>query len=179
MHTTFHPCTRECPLPRSFFCSYRASTLGVAAALCAGAGTPAPKLDRGETRAAVACVLGAERADHARSALDRDRRLALAAQRHARDMAERGFFAHVSPGGRSVLDRLRRTGYVGDTSVVVGEILARGNGRRATATSWGAAWMASPPHRAIVLDPRFADLGVGVARRGRSTFVAVTFGHRG
>jgi uncharacterized protein YkwD len=164
--------------------SFRASTIGVVAALCAGADTPAPLLDRAEMRAAVACLLGAERAERLRGPLQADPRLERGAQRHARDMVERRFFSHVSPGGSSLLDRLRRTGYVGGSAVVVGEVLARGRGTGSTPAAFHDAWMASPGHRAVLLDGRFEHVGVGVApartgRDRRGVTVAVTFGRRG
>jgi uncharacterized protein YkwD len=165
------------------FTSYRASTVGVVAALCAGSGTPAPMLDRAETREAVQCLLGAERAERMRAPLTVDRRLQRAAQSHARDMVTRGFFAHVSPGGSGILERLRRTGYVGGGASVVGEVLARGRGGGSTPAAIRDAWMGSPAHRDVILDGRFANVGVGVAPAMAGTdpggvTVAVTFGRR-
>jgi uncharacterized protein YkwD len=156
----------------------------VAAALCGGADQPATSLDRAEMRAAVACVLGAERADSSRRALQPDARLERGAQRHARDMAERGYFSHVTPGGAGVIERLRRAGYVGNGAAVVGEVLARGRGTGSSPLAIRDAWMASRGHRDVILDPRFQDVGIGVApamagRDRRGVTVAVTFGRRG
>ncbi len=158
----------------------KTSTLGVVAALCPGAAVPAADLARTDVREAIACVLGAERAERDRPTLRADDRLERAAQRHAADMARRGYFSHVSPGGESVLDRIRRTGWAGRASVRVGEILARGSGRGASAAAFRDAWMASAGHREIVLDRRYEQVGVGVAADGerRRTIVAVTFGRR-
>jgi uncharacterized protein YkwD len=156
----------------------------VAAALCGGADQPSAMLDRAEMRAAVSCLLGAERAQRSRSSLSPDARLERGAQRHARDMAQRGYFSHVTPGGAGVLDRLRRVGYVGNGAVLVGEVLARGRGGGSTPLAIRDAWLASRGHRDLILDPRFEEIGIGVApsMAGRDVggvTVAVTFGRRG
>jgi uncharacterized protein YkwD len=155
----------------------------VAAALCGGADKPATALDRAEMRAAVACVLGAERAEHQRRPLQPDARLERGAQRHARDMADRGYFSHVTPGGAGVIERLRRAGYVGDGAAVVGEVLARGRGAGSSPLAIRDAWLASRGHRDVILEPRFEQMGIGVAptMAGRGVpgvTVAVTFGRR-
>ena len=77
-------------------------------------GQPDPR----RTRACVRC------------AADRD--LGEAARRHAADMVRRGYFSHVSPGGRDMGDRLRRAGYGNGDSWRAGENLAwaRASGRR-------------------------------------------------
>jgi len=38
--------------------------------------------------------------------------LELSGQRHAKDMAERGYFSHYTPEGLSYVDRIRRSGYL-------------------------------------------------------------------
>jgi uncharacterized protein YkwD len=156
----------------------------LAAAACGGADQPASNLDRAEMRAAVACLLGAERAERSRSPLAADARLDRAAQRHARDMADRGYFSHVTPGGLSVIDRLRRSGYVGNGAALVGEVLARGRGAGSSPLAIRDAWLASRGHRDVMLDPRFEEMGIGVAptmagRGVAGVTVAVTFGRRG
>lgn len=82
-----------------------------------------------------------------------DDRLALAAQRHAGDMARRNYFEHVSPRGQSPMDRAREAGFPGD----VGENLAAGY---ATAQDVVHAWMGSPGHRANIVQCRFTLIGV-------------------
>jgi uncharacterized protein YkwD len=107
------------------------------------------------------CLINRERARHGRAALGADGRLARAASRHAADMARRGYFSHVSPGGSSPLRRARAAGWHGG----VGEAIAWGCGVRGTPRSTIRAWMASPPHRAIMLSPARAA-GIGFRRAG-------------
>ena len=75
-------------------------------------------------------------------------------------MVARGFFDHVSPDGGTLSDRVRRTGYGGRT---LGEDIGWGTYDLGTPSAIVAAWMKSPPHRAIILGGRFREIGVGVA----------------
>jgi uncharacterized protein YkwD len=134
---------------------------------------------------AIACLVDDERRRHGRAPLGDDRRLALAAQRHADDMVERSYFSHVSPGGDTVLDRLRRAGY-GRRGVRLryGETLAWGTRRSSTARSIVRRWMQSPGHRALLLDGTLREVGVGTARgtpvaRPAGVTVAAAFGRIG
>jgi uncharacterized protein YkwD len=83
-----------------------------------------------------------------------DERLRTAARGHSRDMARRGFCAHENPDGASPADRIRAAGYPHPG----GENVARG---QETAAIVMDAWMNSPGHRANLLNPQFATLGVG------------------
>jgi uncharacterized protein YkwD len=79
-------------------------------------------------------------------------------------MVARHYFAHTSLGGATLVDRIRRTGYLpsrGQWSA--GELLSWASGEKATPRAIVDAWMASPGHRRTLLDPRFSDIGVGVA----------------
>lgn len=96
--------------------------------------------------------------------LDPDPRLALAAQRHARDMVRRGFFSHVTPEGGGMTTRVRAAGYLRTPAGwALGEVLAWGAGSCSTPAAVVAAWMASPSHRRVLLGRRYRELGVGVA----------------
>lgn len=111
-----------------------------------------PRTDRVER--AVVDALKRERAAHGLGALHPRRALARVADRHSRHMARSGVLHH---GAWS--QRLRRVarGRSGETIAVVG-----GEGR-ALAQRVVRAWMASPPHRAVLLDPHVRR--IGVARR--------------
>jgi uncharacterized protein YkwD len=93
-----------------------------------------------------------------------DPRLALAAQRHTRDMVRRRFFSHVTPDGRGMRARVRATGYLWNVAAwALGETLAWGAGPCSTPATTVAAWMASPSHRRVMLSRRYVEIGVGVA----------------
>jgi uncharacterized protein YkwD len=116
-----------------------------------------------ELSVGVRCLLNQERASGGRSATSANSRLAVAARRHAADMVARHYFAHTSLGGSTFVDRIRRTGYVPTNRPwAAGEILAWASGAQATPRGIVDAWMASPEHRTILMDPKFTEVGVGV-----------------
>ena len=110
---------------------------------------------------AVVCEVNLERRGRGLGAVSADPRLSRAARRHARAMVRLGFFAHTSPGGGTLAERLRANGYAGGRWAA-GETLAWGSGDRATPHSVVAMWMASPPHQAVLLGPEYRDVGIGV-----------------
>jgi uncharacterized protein YkwD len=114
--------------------------------------------------AATACLVNAERTARGLRPLSADRDLVQAARHHARDMARRNFFSHVTPGGADLGDRLRHAGYGRPgAGWRAGENLGWGTGDRATPAALVAAWLASPEHRKNMLRRSFRELGVGVA----------------
>jgi uncharacterized protein YkwD len=116
-------------------------------------------------RSAVRCLVNRQRAAHGLRKLQPSARLNLAADRHSADMVARGYFAHVTPEGKSVTDRVRETGYLGGSNDwALGEDIGWGTSTLSTAASIVDAWMHSPPHRRVILDRDFRQIGVGVAR---------------
>ena len=85
-------------------------------------------------------------------------RLHQAARAHAQDMARREYFEHESPDGSQPRDRVRRAGYA---YRLVGENIAFGP---VSAEEVVAGWLNSPGHCANIMDSRFRDMGVAVAR---------------
>jgi uncharacterized protein YkwD len=113
---------------------------------------------------ATVCLINAERRARGLAPLVANPRLGLAARRHAADMVARAYFSHLSPSGSSFADRLRRVGYTQPCAWSGGETLAWGSGSLATPTSRVRGWMNSPPHRAIVLNATYREVGIGVMR---------------
>ena len=109
------------------------------------------------------CLVNAERRAHGLAPLTANARLARAAQRHARDMVARSYFSHVSLSGSSFTDRLRRVNYARRCGWSAGEALAWGTGTFASPASRVAAWLRSPAHRAILLNPVYREAGIGIA----------------
>lgn len=124
-----------------------------------------PGADLDGARQATLCLLNDERSRRGIRQVATDAGLALAADRHARDMVARAYFAHDSPGGLSFVARILRSGYAraGSPGWVLGENLAWGSGELATPRSIVTSWMRSPGHRANVLNDTFRDIGVAVA----------------
>jgi uncharacterized protein YkwD len=129
---------------------------------------------------ALVCLVNAERTSRGLRPLKPDADLAQAARRHASDMVQRAYFAHVSPSGDSVGDRARAAGY-GDPGDgwLVGENLAWGTGRRATPGWVVDAWLNSDRHRRIMLRPEYEEFGIaaaaGAPKPTRSGLPAATF----
>lgn len=108
-------------------------------------------------RREMSAAVDAERRRVGLPPLARSPALDRAAQAHATHMLAADFFAHESPAGESVADRAAAAGY---RAAQVGENIAYGQTDVAGAM---AGWMASPGHRANLLDPAFRELGTGVA----------------
>lgn len=109
---------------------------------------------------AVRCEINKIRAAHGLAAVRTTTPLRLAAQRHSEDMVRRRYFAHVSPSGQNVSERVRKLGY---RFRRVGENIGWGSGSAATPGAIVQGWMQSPPHRRIILTPGFREAGVGIA----------------
>lgn len=135
---------------------------------------------------AVVCLLNRHRRAHGLAPLHRRHRLAVAAYRHARAMERQRFFSHTGPNGSTFVDRIRRAGYLegsGWRSWSLGETLAWGTGGASTPAGLVRILMHSPPHRRIILDGVFRDVGVGLtagdpARAARGATLTVDFGRR-
>jgi uncharacterized protein YkwD len=113
---------------------------------------------------AVTCLVNAERTSRGIPALRRDADLAQAARAHAEDMAQHDYFAHTSPDGVRLGDRLRAAGYgrPGE-GWRAGEDIGWGTGDRATPSALVDAWLNSDGHRRILLSATYEEIGVGVA----------------
>jgi uncharacterized protein YkwD len=95
-----------------------------------------------------------------------------AAAAHARDMVRRKFFDHRGSDGSQPRDRVQRAGY---RSRLTGENIALGP---ESAEEVVAGWLASPGHCENIMEPKFRDIGVGLAvgrKRGQIYWVQ-TFG---
>ena len=142
-----------------------ASPAGARAAACPSAAQPVGTAPAATVEAAVACLVNGERSARGLVAVDRAGALEAAAQRHAADMVARRYFAHVSPTGGTVDKRARRAGYLTAPCWVVGEDLGWAPPAAATAQAVVDAWMDSPSHRAVILDPAFREIGIGLVDR--------------
>ena len=111
------------------------------------------------------CLVNHERSAHGERPLIADPQLTASAQAHTDSMASQDYFEHVAPNGETPLMRMRATGYLSSSrdGYEVGENIGWGTLWEGTPRSIVAAWMASPPHRANILDARFHDTGVGVS----------------
>lgn len=84
-------------------------------------------------------------------------RLAVSAERHAREMATTGVFSHAGTDGSQYWDRITSAGYRIRTA---GENIAAG---QLTLRDAMAAWRGSAAHYAVLTNPSFRHVGLGVA----------------
>ena len=108
-------------------------------------------------------ILNNVRIGNGASAVTYDSRLDAAAQGHADDMVDRGYFAHNSPEGDDVRDRILEQGYI---PIAYGENLARGQQSQAGAIT---GWENSPAHDAMMNATTLEEFGLGMAGSGRTT----------
>ncbi|RMG56257.1 MAG: CAP domain-containing protein [Acidobacteria bacterium] len=87
--------------------------------------------------------------------------LARAAQAHSQDMADRQFLGHINPDGYTPADRAMLAG-ARRFRWLAENVGVHWSGPH-PAQSVVRGWMASPPHRANILNPRFRYTGVGVS----------------
>jgi uncharacterized protein YkwD len=101
--------------------------------------------------AGLVATINSVRAAHLLPRLRVDRRLVRAARAHSRDMLRRQYFAHGNFGDRMVRFRIRGR--------VFAENLVWGSGVMSPSDEV-AQWLASPPHRANLLNPTLRRVGV-------------------
>ncbi|GLW93889.1 CAP domain-containing protein [Actinokineospora globicatena] len=104
-------------------------------------------------------IVNARRAEAGCGPLRWNDKLATAARKHSKDMADRGYFDHNSPDGRTPWDRIKAEGY----TKASGENIAAG---QASPEAVMTSWMNSPGHRANILNCKSTEIGVGMHKGG-------------
>jgi uncharacterized protein YkwD len=134
------------------------------AAACTGVNAASAAGNLAAVEDTTLCLLNAERAQRGLGVLSANAQLAQAARGHNLEMVRARLFSHDSPDGRSFEDRILSAGYrpFGSGGWTVGENIAWGTGDLGTPASIMAAWMASPGHRANILESSFQEIGVAV-----------------
>jgi len=120
-------------------------------------------------RSAGGCCTTGECFEPAATLLE-DSSLSLAARRHATDLSLTATFDHASSNGALTADRLLAAGYQGCS---YGEDLALGIDSAAAVVD---AWLASPTHCPVLLEPAFADVGIAVTEAPGGTLWVADFG---
>lgn len=108
------------------------------------------------TAATLISLTNAERQNLGLTTLKTDARLTAAAFAKANDMIAKDYWNHFGPNGETPWQFITGAGY---TYIYAGENLAKG-----FSTSEGVhqAWMASPTHRANVVNSNYRDIGIAV-----------------
>lgn len=114
------------------------------------------------------------RAQFNESALTENSMLDQAAQAKANDMLARGYFAHITPDGKTPWSFITAAGY---NYLMAGENLAV---NFTDSEDVETAWMNSPDHRANLLNKDFQNIGIGVSQgtyqNHNAIFVVQEFG---
>lgn len=135
-----------------------------AAAACPGDTAALEGLPVASARGALLCAINAQRAAGGLRPVVLEAHLQRAAQAQSADMVVRRYFAHTSPEGRTLARRVRSAGYFRRTlRWAVGEAIGWAPPTVDTTAALMQAWMNSAPHRSILLDGRYRELGIGVA----------------
>jgi uncharacterized protein YkwD len=123
-------------------------------------------------------LINAYRANNGLQPVSSSGTLAAAATWMAGDMAAKNYIGHVSSDGRSPTQRMSAFGYP-ITSMYTGENLGAGYG---TAGAVLAGWQSSAAHNAVLLNPNYNAIGIGLVYNAGTTykwFWAADFGGPG
>ena len=124
---------------------------------------PAPEPAPTVEASALLTLINQERSQTGSAAVALQGQLTAAALAHARDMAEMGRLSHTGSDGSSSGTRISRQGYAWRT---YGETIAAG---QQTVAAVHQAWMHSPPHKAIILDGRYTEVGLATYQKEGAT----------
>jgi uncharacterized protein YkwD len=120
-----------------------------------GAGTRQTRVTAAAAEADLLALVNRDRAAAGLGAVTWDDKLADVARAHSKDMSDHDFVGHVSPRTGTALDRIHKAG-------LRPELILENVGRAYSAEEVESGFMASPGHRANVVDPKAKRLGVGV-----------------
>ncbi len=109
------------------------------------------------TRQNIIDLTNQTRANLSLGVLKENTKLDQSAQAKANDMLQQQYFAHVSPNGASPWSWFAAAGY---RYTYAGENLAV---HFTSAEDVQEGWLASPTHRANIVQPNYTEMGVGVA----------------
>jgi uncharacterized protein YkwD len=113
--------------------------------------------------AATLCLVNEVRAERGLRPLHANRELRHVASSQVTAMVARDYFADDRPTGQTPLSLVAVTRYpVHADEFAVGQNIAWGTGSFTTPAHIVAEWMASPPHREIMLSAQYRDAGVAV-----------------
>jgi uncharacterized protein YkwD len=139
-----------------------ASSSGAAAAV-----TPIERTIQGASaQSDLIALINGYRANNGLQPVSADGALAGAATWMAGDMAAKNYIGHISSDGRSPTQRIAAFGYP-VTSMYTGENLGAGYG---SAGAVFAGWQSSAAHNAVLLNPNYNAIGVGLVYNANTTY---------
>ena len=133
------------------------------ATACADAKLQPTNADLAQIEATTFCLIQRVRLAARLHPLRLNRPLQGVAAGQARDMVAGDYFGDDGIAGETPIERILASPYPGGaTRVESAQNIGWATGPLACPEAMVAAWMGSPPHRAIILTPGFRDIGVGV-----------------
>jgi len=133
-------------------------------AACPGADVVPTAATIAQASQATLCLLNNERAAAGLHPVVETPGLTQPSAAYSARMVAENFFAHVSPDGGTLVDRLTAARYIApDGDWTVGENIAWGQGDLGTPRNIAVAWMNSPGHRHNILTGEFTEIGIGIA----------------
>jgi uncharacterized protein YkwD len=134
-----------------------------ASPVCAGANVHPSATNALATDAATLCLVNQIRASYDLRPLRANRELGRVARSQVTAMVSHDYFADVRPTGQTPLALVAVTRYPAHAAeFAVGQNIAWGTGNFTTPAHIVAEWMASPPHREIILTSQYRNAGVAV-----------------
>lgn len=147
-------------------------TGGVAAPAPATTTTVAQSESTGQMEAQVFAQINTIRQQQGLSELRQNEKLAQVARDYSRRMAEGDFFAHTSPQGDTMVERVHAAGIF---YFVLGENLFTSTNIPQPANASVTGWMNSPGHRENILRREYRETGIGVWQRGNTYYFTQLF----
>jgi uncharacterized protein YkwD len=130
---------------------------------CPGANLSPTAANAATVAAATLCLIDQVRAGYHLGQLRSNTELRTLASSQVNDMVSWNYFADDRPGGLTPFSLVAGTRYPAHARAIsVGQNIGWGTGEYATPANMVAGWMASPPHRKVILTGVFQDAGVGV-----------------
>jgi uncharacterized protein YkwD len=130
---------------------------------CPGEGLRPSEANRTAVGQATLCLVNQIRAAHHLHMLRANPQLAAVAASQVRTMVSWDYFADVRPTGQTPLSLIATSDYrTPHGGLAVGQNIAWGSGSFSSPRHIVGEWMASPPHRAIILTGQYRDGGVAV-----------------
>jgi uncharacterized protein YkwD len=164
-----------------------ASSGAAASVACAGANLHPSAANELQADAATLCLVNQVRLAHGLRPLRANHELGRVARSQVTSMVSHDYFADVRPTGQTPLSLVAVTRYPAHSAEFsIGQNIAWGTEGFTTPAHIVAAWMASTPHREIMLSSIYRNAGVAVmpavpkilASSGTGATYAIEFGVR-
>lgn len=134
-----------------------------------------PSTETGAEAAALLAAINDKRAAQGLPALAWSAELAAAAQAHAADCAQRNRGSHVGSDGAKLAARLDRAGY---PARLASENWANAQSVQHAFALWWNEPRGSDPHRRNILNPKYSEIGIGVAKGAWGYYFVADFAGR-